>query len=170
MIIQKHILFIHAREPDSSGAPESRHVAAGAYVLSPSYQFSFVAWSPNQGTGKVGTQFVLTDGRPVKVTIMVWNIQFCLRRTSHYLRIPECPVQLYNCLFDFIHRAYYWINDPHPPFFSSQKCSFPLTPPKKERQMLFDFQYHWEALDQLVCFVGCFAIFGPTDKKLLNLE
>jgi hypothetical protein len=68
-----------------------------------------------------------TAGRPVKVTIMVWNIQLCLRRTCHYLRIPECPVQLYNCLFDFIHRVYYWMNEPPPPSFSSQKCSSLLT-------------------------------------------
>jgi hypothetical protein len=32
MIIQGHISFIHAREPDSSGAPESRHVAAASCV------------------------------------------------------------------------------------------------------------------------------------------
>jgi hypothetical protein len=107
---------------------QSRHVAAGVYVLSPSSQFSFVAWSPNQGTGKVRRHLVLTDGRPVKVTIMVWNIQLGLSRTSHYLRIPECPVQLYNCLFDFIHTAYYWIKRPPPtPRFLSQKCSSPLT-------------------------------------------
>jgi hypothetical protein len=150
---------------------QSRHVAAGRYVLSPSSQFSFVAWSPNQGTGKVRRHLALTDGRPVKVTIMVWNIQLGLSRTSHYLRIPECPVQLYNCLFDFIHTASYWIKRPpptpprpHPPFLVP-KMFIPINPRKKKKNVV-QLSVPLESPRLGHVFVCCFAIFGPSDKKL----
>ncbi len=91
---------------------------------------------PIRAQERFGTQLVLTDGRRVKVTIMVWNIQLCLGRTSHYLRMPECPVQLYNCLFDFIHRAYYWINDPAPPAppFLVPKMFVSINPEEKRKE------------------------------------